>query len=514
MKKTAIIACMLIFLTILAGCGQQVVNQEGNGYYAGREEMPVLSQDTGPAKGGCLRLFMTTPDSLNPLYTLNTYTRNLSMFVFDSLFEPDGEGSCVNMLAESWKLGDDGKTLDIKLRDGVKFHDGTELSAKDVAFTIEAIRDAGARSPYSDNIENIDSVMVTDRLQVRLIFKKSDPDWVLKLIFPILPEHVFKNWPIDGYDPGQKLIGTGAYKFESIQDDVISLTCNDDWWYVSASDGLNHPVWIDRIQFIIHDSEYDMMSSFQKNIIDIATVSGSYMDDYSNRSDILYSSYVGNRFEYILLSTVGADSRRMEDPAFRAVLLKYLAGYMDSNPLNLGVPAVEEASWGATGSRADREDALAALEQLGMVYDEKKNVLYTYRNGVKVPLTLSVAYNSLDQDRLTTAEWLQSALKEIGISAVLEKSSEEDEMKAVSSGKFDIMILGSRIPLYSKLDETLRLLCKTLGVDGQEAVIMPLYRESEAVLYSMDIRGTKKPFWKNVLNGWKEWYLVRSESDQ
>ena len=237
MKKTAIVALIFVFLLGLAGCGQQVINQEDYSYYAVREEMPVLTQDSGPAQGGRLRLFMTTPDSLNPIYTFNPYISDLSLFVFDSLFVADGEKSCVNSLAESWQLSEDGMTLDIRLRDGVKYHDGSEFSAKDVAFTIEAIRNAGSRSPYTDYIRNIDSVMVPDRLNIRIILKKPDPDYLLKLTFPILPGHVFEDWPIDGYDPDKKLIGTGAYKYDSFNEGVISLYRNDDWWYASVPDG-------------------------------------------------------------------------------------------------------------------------------------------------------------------------------------------------------------------------------------------------------------------------------------
>ena len=108
----------------------------------------------------------------------------------------------------------------------------------------------------------------------------------------------------------------------------------------------DHPIWIDGIDFIVHDGDYEMMAAFQKNIIDIATVSGNNMDYYSNRSDILYSQYVGNRFEYILISATGADGRRTESSEFRAALLKYLAGYIDLNPLETGIPAVTEVDLG------------------------------------------------------------------------------------------------------------------------------------------------------------------------
>ena len=159
---------------------------------------------------------------------------------------------------------------------------------------------------------------------------------------------------------------------------------------------------------------------------------------------------MGNRFEYILISATGADGRRTESSEFRAALLKYLAGYIDLNPLETGIPAVTEVDLGR--EKAGREDTLEALEQMGMTYDEKKNTLYSYRNGVKTALTLSVKYNSLDLDRQITAEWIQAALQEIGIKVVLENASQEDEIKAVSNGRFDMMILGSRIPLYSNLE--------------------------------------------------------------
>jgi len=512
MKKTTIIVLILILVAGLGGCGQQLVNQDDYTYYTGREEMPVVSQDSGPAQGGRLRLFMTTPDSLNPLYTLNPYIRELSLFVFDPLFAPNGEDSCVNILAESWQISEDGKTLDIKLRDRIRYHDGSEFSAKDVEFTINAIKKAASRGPYADHVRNIDSVRVSDRLNIRIIFKKPDPNCLLKLTFPILPAHVFEDWPVDEYDPDRKLVGTGAYRYVSFEDGVISLSRNDDWWFVSAPDGPGHPVWIDGIDFIVHDGDYEMMSAFQKNIIDMARVSGSNMDYYSNRSDIMYSQYVGNRFEFVLLSTRGADGRRMENPEFRAALLRYLAGYMVMNPLETGIPAVTEVRWGK--ETADAEDTLAALEQLGMDYDEKKNVLYTYRSGAKTAVTLVIKCNSLDLDRQIAAEWIRSALGLIGINAVIEGVDEENEIRAVSNGRFDIMILGSRIPLYSTLAETLDLLCINLGVEDEEAVIMPLYREREAVLYSLEVRGVKKPIWKNIYNGWTEWYIVRSESEK
>ena len=110
----------------------------------------------------------------------------------------------MNSLAESWQLSEDGMTLDIRLRDGVKYHDGSEFSARMLPLPLKPYGMPG-REPYTDYIRNIDSVMVPDRLNIRIILKKPDPHYLLKLTFPILPGHVFEDWHSDGYDPDKSL---------------------------------------------------------------------------------------------------------------------------------------------------------------------------------------------------------------------------------------------------------------------------------------------------------------------
>ena len=512
MKRITIWMLIIILLAGLVGCTQQVLgpNEPVIGT-VDQDNMPILTQDSGPAKGSRLNLFMTKPDSLNPLYTLNPYVRYVSQFLFDSLFTADGEKTCKNSLAESWQLSTDGLILDIKLRDGVMYHDGTSLSASDVAYTIDAVQKAQNRGVYGGNVENIDSTKTVDRLNIRLILRKADPDLLTKLTFPILPEHIFKDWPIEGYDPQQKPIGSGAYKFDSMNENTISLSRNENWWYAYAQDGLKHTAWMDGLDFKIYDNQNEMMPAFQKQEIDIAFVDEGNSNSYSNRKDILYNQYQGNTFECILLSTLGAENGRMSDAAFRTALLKYLGWYMALYPLTIGIPASEEyEEYGSSGNRVGKEDTIKAVTALGMVYDETKNILYYFRNGSKIPLTLNIKYNALDTDRLVSGEWVQKALGEIGIIATLGKSTENEEKNFVSNRKFDIMILGSRIPLYSNLDENIILLKQSLGFQEADAVLLPLYRKSEALLYNPKIKGPRLPIWKNIFNGWMEWYLVQA----
>src|SRR5690606_16781251 len=78
-------------------------------------------------------------------------------------------------LAESWKREDDGVTVDVKLRDGAKFSDGSEITADDVAFTIAAIYDEKTNSPAWKSAMTIGenkqiAVKVIDKLNLKLVF--------------------------------------------------------------------------------------------------------------------------------------------------------------------------------------------------------------------------------------------------------------------------------------------------------------------------------------------------------
>lgn len=514
MKKMILWGLILLMISgFLTGCAHQPIinNDETAMGEVDEENMPVLTQDSGPAQGGRLNLFMTTPDTLNPLYSSNKHVRYLSQFIFDSLFLAKGEEDYVNLLAESLEFSDDGLILDIKLHDGVLFHNGTILSASDVAFTIDAIRQVAERSQYEWNIENIDSTKIIDRLNIRLILKKADNNFPAKLTFPILPEQVFKEWPIKGYDTTQKLIGSGAFRFDRFDGDIISLSRNDVWWYATAEGDLDHPVWLNGINFIVFDNENKMMQAFQKQQIDVAFVSQGNLDNYSNRTDILINQYEGDRFEYILLSPIGVENNKLANPELRTALFKYLGWYMALDPIAIGQPAAAEMDeYGSEGNRVNKEDTLKALIGLGMVYDENKNILSYYKNGSKIPFSLSLKYNSLDIDRLTSGEWVLKALGEIGIQVRLENSTEQEEKNLVDRGKFDLMILGSRIPLFSGMHETITILKGNLGLQEDAAVIFPLYRKTEAILYNTQIRGPRLPSWKNVYSGWMDWYLVKS----
>ncbi len=510
MKKIHSLSIIFLMITfVISGCTQQLQNGQQEPI-TGIDDgaVKVIYEDEGPSQGGILNLFMVSPKTFNPLTTQDLYVRQLSSFVFDSLFYEDHQSGLIkNGLVDSFKFSQDGLILDIELRDNILFHDGKPLSSDDVAFTLETIKDTGIKSLYYDNVSNIQSIKTLTRLSFRLILNKADPGFTERLTFPIIPKHVFQDWPIEGHKDSMKLIGTGPFKYDSYSSDSISFLRNESWWFLEAEDGISHPIWIDGITFKLYSDRSQMMQAFQRQQIDIAWLEEGDLDSYSKRADIFFNKYVSNILEFLVFSSEGTSSSPIEQEDFRVVIIEYLSRYGQQNPLNRGESAIEiEGSH--SEDKMNKNITINTLIDLGFFYDYDRDYLYSYKNNVKTPVRLSLIYNGLNADREYTSQWLTDALAGIGIKVDAQTADIRKQQNLIDSGKFDMMLLGCHIPLYATKDEVLESIRKSLNLGSASNVIFPLYRKYGAVLYHNYIRGERNPKWKNIYNGWQEWYLV------
>ena len=509
MRKVHSLFIVFIMLTIiLSGCVQQLQNTQPEPI-TGIDDgaVKVIYEDVGPSQGGILNLFMVSPKTLNPLTTQDTYVRQLSTFVFDSLFYEDESGLIKNGLVNSYVYSQDGLIFDIELRDNILYHDGKMLSSGDVAFSIETIKKADEKSLYRDHVANIQSIKVLTKLSFRLILHKPDTAFIERLTFPIIPKHAFEEWPVEGHKDSLKLIGTGPFKYDSYNSDSISFLRNDDWWFLKAEDGISHPIWLDGITFKLYSDKSQMMQAFQRQQIDIAWLEEGDLESYSKRSDIFFNNYVSNILEFLVLSPEGETDSPLGKENFRAAIIDYLGIYEQQNPLDMGESAID-SEISDSEIKIYQNTTISSLVDLGFFYDYDKDYLYFFKNSVKTPVHLSLIYNGLNSDREYTGQWLTDALAGIGIRVDIQTADVGKQQSLINTRKFDMMLLGCRIPLYAAENEMLEYIKKSLNMGQVDNVILPLYRKYGAVLYHNNIRGERNPIWKNIYNGWQQWYLV------
>ncbi len=147
--------------------------------------------------------------------------------VFEGLTRIDRNGEVKPALAKSWTISDDGLTYTFTLNDGVTFHDGSDMTAEDVKFTLDRAMAEDSTNAQKALFEPIDSVAVTDPSTVVVTLKRPTGHFLFNLGWGdaviVAPETAADN--------KANPVGTGPFKFvEWVPGDHITLEKNADYW--------------------------------------------------------------------------------------------------------------------------------------------------------------------------------------------------------------------------------------------------------------------------------------------
>ena len=147
--------------------------------------------------------------------------------IMNRLVRPGVDGKPQPDLATGWDVSPDAMYWTFKLRDNVRFHDGSAFGADDVIYTIRRVLDPEMDSPVRSVIAMVEDIEALDPLTVRLTLKHGYADLPLQLMdarLRIIPDG-------SGDTIGRSGIGTGPFKVEKFDPDGISiLTANTDYW--------------------------------------------------------------------------------------------------------------------------------------------------------------------------------------------------------------------------------------------------------------------------------------------
>ncbi|GGC79212.1 ABC transporter substrate-binding protein [Undibacterium terreum] len=171
--------------------------------------------------------------SMDPHYHLVGPNVNVSMHIFDFLVTPDREkGKLIPGLAESWSVVDE-LTWEFKLRKGVKFHDGSEFTAEDVAYSFDRPATIlNSPGPFTLYTKQIAEKIIVDKYTIR--FKTAKP-YALMLsdvsnVF-IVSKKATAGLSSEDFNSGKGVVGTGPYKFvQWKRGDRVELARNDSYW--------------------------------------------------------------------------------------------------------------------------------------------------------------------------------------------------------------------------------------------------------------------------------------------
>lgn len=214
-KKIFSLALLVILSLLLVNCAAPVAPAAQPATQADAPAAPAPTTFTVAASADI--------DTADPhISQLLMYNNIVRLNVFNSLVRYGPNLELVPDLAESWSNPDD-KSYLFKLRQGVKYHNGQEVQAKDVEFSFKRI---GAKETvFSSRVANIEAYEVTDNYTIKITLKKPQADFLDGLVFlSILPQEVEA-------DLAKTPVGSGPFKFvEWVPNDHITLARNPDYW--------------------------------------------------------------------------------------------------------------------------------------------------------------------------------------------------------------------------------------------------------------------------------------------
>ena len=174
---------------------------------------------TIPAFGGTYTEGMIgVPSLVNPILATNDVDRDLTKLIFSGLMKQDGENQLLPDLASGYTIDAEQTTYTFELRDNLRWHDNTPLTANDVVFTINNIKNSDYKSPFKNSFTGVTVQAINDQT---IQFKLEQPfaPFLSILTIGIIPEHLWYSIPAFGAnlaDLNIKPIGSGPYKFKSL----------------------------------------------------------------------------------------------------------------------------------------------------------------------------------------------------------------------------------------------------------------------------------------------------------
>lgn len=175
-------------ILLAAGCGGSPSQQSSAPAKPGEaSKTPAASQSTGgaassqPKRGGVLRIADAVPAGLDPHLTTSFSSMAVYEQMYNALITQDYDTKLKPDLAERWEISSDGKAYTFYLRKDVKFHNGREMVADDVVYSLGRLLDPKTQAPLAGYFSSIDKVEAVDKYTVKLLLKEPDASLLYKL---------------------------------------------------------------------------------------------------------------------------------------------------------------------------------------------------------------------------------------------------------------------------------------------------------------------------------------------
>jgi len=324
--------------------------------------------------------------------------------IYEGLATTDGDGNIIPVLAESWTIEDD-TTYIFKLREGVKFHNGREMTSEDVKYSFERIINPETASIAASFFNNIEEILAPDRYTVVFKLKDIQADFLLNLTnvnAAIVPQEVVE----ENGDLMQVCVGTGPFVLnEWVPDNYTSLTKFEDHWEPGVPK-------VDELRFIVMKDEAARIAALRTGTVHISSITPEAATLLQGQANLNIIEYPTLNYMYWAFNVTkppfddprvrlamswAIDRQEIIDVVFNGQAV--LTGPVPASNVAWALPIEEVPSY-----QTDREKAKALLAEAG------------YADGLSFKIKTAASYPHY----IDTAVTIQHQLKQIGVDVEIE----------------------------------------------------------------------------------------------
>jgi len=216
-----------------------------------------------PSNGGTIvEGIVGTPRFVNPVLAITRADHDMVALIYSGLIKLNADGELVPDLAESIEVSEDGRTYHVTLKQNVRFHNGSTLTARDVAYTIALIQNPDLKSPLRGNW---DGVLVEElgEYELNIVLEEAYPPFMENLTVGILPRELWDELPTEQLPFSQnntQPIGTGPYEVQDVLRNKSGLI---NAYKLTASTHSAEKPNIDTLVFNFYQNEEELLKELK-----------------------------------------------------------------------------------------------------------------------------------------------------------------------------------------------------------------------------------------------------------
>ncbi len=442
MKLKPLFLLMIVASLLLSACGGGQTTEE-----APAVDAPAADSTSA---GEPVTLDVGTTyiwDTANPTFGWYGYT--IRYLIYDTLIEEQGISDFQPGLAESWEVSDDGLVWTFKIREGVKFSDGTPCDANAVAWSLNWTLENDIET-FAFYIYNFEEIVALDdtTLQVTLSSPVGNMEYLLMYVW-ILPESVWGSMTYDEvmeFEDIAAATGSGPYILTDWSEgEYLILEANKDYWRTT-------PV-IDRIiyhEYATEDATVQALLAGEIDVIDAGTIPSTAIQTLQDAENVEVPIMESTTIDELIINSHedGTQPASLWDPAVRLAMayaidqqqiinVAYL-GYAD--PATVIIPT-SMGDWHNSDIPAipfDIAEGNRILDEAGYL-DSDGDGIREYSDGSPLEYRL---YATDDAKEARILEIISDGLSQIGISAPATLMDEDSLIALYPAFDFDLIYWG------------------------------------------------------------------------